>query len=294
MSEWYRTEFVSLLNERDGERLKAAFAHSLRSNLRAIPMFGPDFCEGVIARVPSDRAVALGEEGGRALRFRPMAFVVIALAVLIGGAAAQRFISTAQANARGPIVLATPEPVLSVASAAPRVAAVPATTPQPKQTAPPAKQTAPPPTAEPPTAVPAVAARLAPALPVARRIAHRPARRTPPPGRGVKTIVAQQTVRPTPEPTAMDLSDMPRSYSDATPLPGEAPPPVQMTQPQSVPTPIPTQAPSRGSWFHRTVMHLDPLKPHTSGWIYNSVKHIDPFKPHPQPTATATGGPQQL
>ncbi len=305
MSEWYRDEFTSLLSERDDERLKAAFSHTLRSNLRAISFFGPEFCEGVIAYVPSDRTVALGEEGRRGRRLRPMIFAVIALAVIIGGAAAQRFISTAQTNARGPVVLATPEPALSVASAAPRVAVLP----------PQAKQTVATPTVAPPSAAPTIAATPAaptaakpapaaiqaappttqpePVAPLINRIAHRRVGRTPPPGRGVKTIIAQQTIRPTPEPTPMDLSDMPRSYSDATPLPGEAPPPAPMAQPQSVPAPIPTEAPSRGSWFHRTVMHLDPLKPHTSGWIYNSVKHLDPFKPHPQPTATATGGPQQ-
>jgi hypothetical protein len=111
----------------------------------------------------------------------------------------------------------------------------------------------------------------------------------------VKTVVAQEHQLPTAEPTALDVSDMPRSYSDATPLPINQTPPAVDVPAQSVATPVSTAAPSRGSWLHRTIMHLDPLKPNTGGWIYNSVKHLDPFKPHPKPspTATATGGPQQ-
>jgi hypothetical protein len=296
LSEWYRNEFLSLLNETDGDRLKAAFAHALKSNLRAIPLFGEQFCEGVIAQVPSDRAVGIGEEGYQLPRVRPLAVAIVALALLIGGAAAQRFIATAEANARGPVVLVTPVPVTPAVSppVAPAIrhARHVALAPQIQRTAAPvvlhrARIAATPVFAAPPAPAPVI-------LP--KRITRTPRTpHTPPPGSGVKTIVAQQRPAPTAEPTALDVNDMPRSYSDATPLPQNATPPPIQVAPQDVATPVVTAAPSRGSWLHRTIMHLDPLKPNSGGWIYNSVKHLDPFKPHPQPspTATATGGPQQ-
>jgi hypothetical protein len=322
MNEWYRAEFTSLLEERDGERLKAAFAHTLKSNLRAIPFFGAEFCQGVIDNVPSDRAVALGEEEDQSPlpRIRPLAVGIVAVAIFIGGAAAQHFISTAQANARGPVVLSTPAPVVAFpataapSTTAPVAASAPvvhhaqhvALAPQIRKAAPPVAATAPPapaPSEAAPTAAPASATNARPAIapPVAApavgvhrapAVNARHVPRTPPPGAGVKTIVAQQRVTPAPQPTEVDTSDMPRSYSDATPLPNATPPPV-LVAPQDVSTPQATAAPSHGSWFHRTIMHLDPLKPNPGGWIHSSIMHVDPFKPHPKPTATATGGPQQ-
>jgi hypothetical protein len=306
LSEWYRAEFVSLLGEPDGERLKASFAHSLRSNLRAISFFGPSFCEGVIRHVPSDRTVGIGEEEDRQFpRVRPLAVAIVAAAVFIAGAAAQRVISTAQSNARTPVVLFTPVPAAPV-TPPPHIAAAPTQTqqhvrplahppspahsaprvalaPQVQHNAPPGPRVQPAPFPQPP-----------PPEHRAASVVRRAGPRTPPPGSGVKTIIAQQPrVQPTPEPTPIDVTDMPRSYSDATPLPADqTPPPVEVAVPQRVAAP-PTEAPRGGSWLHRTVMHLDPLKPQKGGFIYKSVMHLDPFKPHPQPTATATGGPQQ-
>lgn len=239
MGDWYRAEFLPLLDELDDARLKSAFTRSLKSNLRAIPLFGAAFCEGVISEIPGDRTVGLGEEAHRWRPLRPVAFAIIALALVIGGAAAQRVLSSASATAQTPVVLVTPFPVAAstpvpVAASTPVPVAV-AARPKPAATHPPAHATS------------------APAPRVIRR---------PPPGRGVKTIVVTPpSPSPAPQPAALDLGDMPQAYSDATPLPKDATaPPAQVPTRVRVPTPAP--APRRGSWLHRTIMHLDPFKPH--------------------------------
>jgi hypothetical protein len=295
MNDWYRSEFLPLINEMDEDRLRAAFAHSLKSNLRAIPLFGSNFCEGVIAKIPGDRTVGLGEEG-RAFRMRPVAFAVIALALLIGGAAAEHVFSNARANANTPVVLVTPAPA-SLATPVPMAAATPVpATPVPVKTQPvrraarravskPAPQ---PVAAPPPTAAPAPVVAQAPvAVPPVHRVFTSPPRlvRTPPPGSGVKTIVAQEPRRtPVPEATPVDTSDMPQAYSDATPLPANAPPPAAEVN-TAVRVPTPTPEPNH-SWTHRLV--------HAAVHLVNStLSTVGVAKKPSQPTPSASPpGPQ--
>ena len=254
----YRKEFVPLLAERDDARLKEAFAHSLKSNLRAIPLFGPQFCEGVIAHIPGDRTIGLGDEAYQPRRLHPAVWAAAALVLLLVGAGAQHAWSTAHANAETPVVLSTPPPPVSLATAAPvraphRRHRTTAAAPARRTPAPPAAtQTAPP--AAPVAAPPAAVAVAAPA--------DRRPLRTPPPGRGARTVVvAPPPPTPTPVPTPIDVTDMPRTYSDATPLPKAATPPPAVV-PEAVAARTPTPAPRRRSWIHRTIMHLDPFKPH--------------------------------
>lgn len=265
MNDWYRAEFLPLLDERDDDRLKRGFAQALKSNLRAIPLFGPAFCEGVISQTPGDRTVALGEEQRPWVRFRPLAFAAIALTLLFGGAAAEHVISNARAVSEGPVVTITPtpqpmqtgQPALAVGS--PK-AQPPVSSPRPPvqrvaQTVPHAAVTRTTATQAPATQPPATQPPAQPAqtaTPVSRP-ADRPrvaVARTPPPGRGVKTVVAAPPT-PAPSPSAVDTSDMPQAFTDATPLPkDETAPPAQVPAATGVPTPTP--APNR-SWTHRLV-----------------------------------------
>lgn len=284
MNDWYRSEFLPLAAENDDEHLRVTFAHSLKSNLRAIPLFGPNFCAGVIAQIPGDRTVGMGEEG-RSWRMRPVGFAIIALALLVGGAAAEHVLSTARANANTPVVLVTPAPapLTSPPAAAPSAASQRATaTPaRPAPTPAPVVAQAPFPTAS--AAAPAAA-------PAPRSVAAPPPRqsaRTPAPGSGVKTIVAQEPRRtPAPEPTPVDTSDMPQAYSDATPLPANATPaPAAEVNPASLRVPTPTPAPNR-SWTHRLV--------HAAVHLVNStLTTVGVSKKPSQPTPSASpSGPQ--
>lgn len=287
-NEAYRAEFSPLADQTDDERLKSAFAHALKSNLRAIPLFGPDFCEGVIAQVPGDRAIALGEEGYRFRQVRPAAFGIIALALLIGSAAVEHVWSNARANAQAPVVLATPMPIVMatpvpVAAAAPKPKPPPSRAPATSQPATPVRATPAPAT---PAAIAAAPAVEAPpvtathaAAPVQRPRPHA-ARHTAPPGRGVKTIVlAGSTPSPSAEATPVDVTDMPSSYTDATPLPHEATAaPAQVNTNVDVPTPTP--GPNR-YWLHSTVQGT--LK---------TLNNFNPFKHHhkgPDPTPSPRG-----
>lgn len=268
MNDGYRAEFLPLADVSGEDRLRAAFAHSLKSNLRAIPLFGPEFCEGVIANIPADRTVGLGEEGPQAMRLRPVAFAIVAIALLIGGAAAEHVLSTARANANTPVVLLTPQPAAPIATPAPALAA---------HAAPFTRKPAEPRRSIPPPSTPQPAPALAAAAPQ-----RRPARRVPPPGRGVKTIVARAPQpTPTPQPTPVDVSDMPQSYSDATPLPANATaPPAQVNTSVRVPTPTP--APNR-YWLHQTI-----------NGVGKTIDRLNPFKHHNAPSPTASPyGPQQ-
>lgn len=281
LNEAYRAEFLPLVDEPDDERLKSAFAHALKSNLRAIPLFGPDFCEGVIAQVPGDRAIGLGEEGHQFRQVRPAVLAVIALALAIGGAAAEHVWNNARANAQAPVVLATPAPIV-IPSAVPVAAATPQSQPQPKRTAAPVRATRAPATPAPATPaavaaapVAAPAQHAAPAPPVRPHLV----RHTAPPGRGVKTIVlAPSTPAPTPEPTPVDVTDMPRAYSDATPLPKEATSaPAQVSTSVDVPTPTP--GPNR-YWLHSTIRGT-----------LRTLNNLNPFKHRkaPEPTPSPAG-----
>lgn len=264
MNDGYRSEFVPLADEPSDDRLRAAFTRSLKSNLRAVPLFGPQFSEGVIAGIPGDRTIGLGEERSRARQLRPAAFAVIALALLLGGAAAEHVLSNARTNANVPVVLLTPEP--DAAPAAPRARKAAA----PKHAAP-RRAT--------PVPVPAVA--VAP-----QSVPARPApvvKRPPaPPGGGVRTIVARAPQpTPAPHPTPVDVTDMPQSYSDATPLPPDAtPPPAQVNTAVRVSTPTP---PPNRYWLHQTL-----------NGVGRTIQRLNPFKHRkaPAPSASPYGAPQ--
>jgi hypothetical protein len=259
MNEWYLAEFTPLLNERDDARVRSGFAHTLKSNLRAIPLFGPAFCEGVIGEIPGDRAVGLGEEhyypGVR--RIPPLAFGAAALALLIAGAAGEHAWNNASANAQTPVVLMTPAPVapgspvprrqMAAAIATPVKTPVKTAAPEPRSTPQPRAPAAAPAPAE--SQPQAVEPPRATSAPVRRTPVGRP---TPPPGKGVATVIAvRQTPEPSPEPSAIDVSDMPQAFTDATPLPRAASAaPAHVAVPLAVATPTP--GPNR-SWTHRLV-----------------------------------------
>ena len=253
LSDSYRAEFEPLLALPDDDALKAAFARALKSNLRAIPLFGSAFCAGVIEQTPDDRAIGLGEETSSLRRFRPAAFAALAAALIMGGAIADHVWSDAQSAAQTPVVFATPAPSRAP-HAAPTSVPVAVVSPRPERSTP-----APAETPAQPAPIPAPAA-------AAPQPAARPAiRATAPPGRGVRTVLAvprtpQPTRPPTLAPQDVDVSDMPRAYSDATPLPpSSTPPPAQIAAPKRLATPTP--APRHPSWLDRTLMHMDPFKP---------------------------------
>ncbi len=298
MNDGYRAEFMPLLEEPDEERVRSGFAHSLKSNLRAITLFGPGFCQGVIAQLPGDRAVGLGEERRPVGRLRPAAFGIIALVLFFGGAAAQHAWNSARVAAQTRPDLIAPPPDIAYQTPVPAAAAAPTprstATPQPPAPSPmrtaavrrtaapdrtqsPATQ-APAPRQEAVAVAPPVSRPAQPVAPPPRRPA--PAvRHTPPPGSGVKTIVAvQHTPAPSPEPTDVDVSDMPQAFTDATPLPrDETPPPAQVSTQTQVPTPTP--GPNR-YWLHSTIKGT--LK---------TIDRINPFKHHgaPDPSASPSG-----
>lgn len=268
MNEWYRGEFLPLLDDPDDERVKNAFARILKSNLRAIPLFGPAFCEGVISQIPAGRIVGVGEEGFHFPVLRPALFAIAAIALVLSGAAAQRVLSSVQTTAQTPTVIVTPT-AIPVHMPPRRVTA--RTIPAPA-TARPASASAAPPSAAPASAAPAILARAP------REAAAPPAvRRTPPAGSGVKTIVAAPvTPEPSPAATAVDTTDMPQSYSDATPLPRtESAPPAQVSTDPKVATPTP--GPNR-FFLHQTIKG-----------VTRTISHLNPFKPHPQPTPSPYG-----
>lgn len=275
MGMYYRGEFAQLLTGKTGgggidrfsgilleqwndAALQSALAGLLKTNLRAIPMFGPAFCDAVLAHVPTDRAVAIGEER-RGVLPRAAVFAGIAAALVAAGAAGEHYMANARAQSATPAVIAQPV-VLATPSAAPRAAKrrviaisspVPARAPTPAPVPTPTQAATPAPTAVPtaaPTAVPA-AQPTRKATPTA----------SPPHARGIATVVIPDPT-PTPEPSALDVTDMPDSYTDATPLPQVTAPPAEV--PGRVHLVTPTPKPVHHSWLHRTIMHLDPFKPH--------------------------------
>ncbi len=284
MGDYYRAEFVRLLrdetggsrftaktmssqefaqivrDEQNGGALQHAFARLLKSNLRAIPIFGSAFSQAVLAHVPNDRTVALGEESSNT-RMRALVFGGLAVALVIAGAAGEQFLMNvrAQTSASPLPVISAPPMAISVAAPAARpktVAKAAAPTPAPT----PAPQTPAPPPSPPPVAssvgAPAV---LAPAPTPHRRQPQRP-RPTPPPASGVATIaIPTPTPAPSVEPSDLDVSDMPDAYTDATPLAPQTAPPAEA--PHHVILNTPTPKPPRG-WIKRSLIHLDPFKPH--------------------------------
>lgn len=276
MGMYYRGEFAQLLTGKSGGggldrfseillqqwsdgALQSALAGLLKTNLRAIPMFGPAFCDAVLAQVPTDRAVAIGEERNGMLP-RAAIFAGIAAALVVAGAAGEHYMANARAQSATPAVIAEPVPlvtapatshpvtrrVIAVSSPAPARAPTPAPVPTATQAA---------------TAAPTVAPTAEPTL----EATATPPRRTPGPtqspphARGIATVVIPDPT-PTPEPSALDVTDMPDSFTDATPLPQVTAPSAQV--PGRVHLVTPTPKPVHHSWLHRTIMHLDPFKPH--------------------------------
>ena len=289
---YYRTEFVALLAEfgavdraqpdalssedfvqavreaGDGEALQGAFARLLRSNLRAIPLFGATFTQGVLDSVPSDRAVAIGEEP-RNSRMRTIVLGGVAVALIFAGAAGEHVIATVRTqNAlasplpqvqSAELTAATPAPPVQqrsqthAKSLSPsmRVVVTPAPAPPQPQVRPQRQEPTPPPQQPQPLAVPPPVAQ--PARTTAPRAKH-----TPPPAQGVATVALPDPT-PTPEPSDLDVSDMPDVFTDATPLPSQSPPPAQVPSGVTLKTPAPP--PKHKSWIKRTISHLNPFKP---------------------------------
>lgn len=267
----YRAEFVPLLDEPDDGRLKRAFIGGLKSNLRAIPLFGAAFCEGLIAQIPGDRAVGLGEETRTWPALRPAAVAIAALVLVLGGATIHHLVSAESAAAHAPVVLEkprTPAPFAVVAHPVHK-AAVPI-----RRAAVRVAQALP--AATPPAAA-AVTAAPVPAVPSHPKSSVTVARRLPP-GSGVKTVVAQRTPPPQLKPGDVDTSDMPQAYTDATPLPSEAPPPARVSTPLGVPTPTP--GPNR-SWTHRLL--------HAAVRLVNSTLSTVGVSKKPTPTPSPSG-----
>lgn len=263
MTESYRAEFVPLLDIAGDEHLKSAFAHALKSNLRAIPLFGATFCEGVIAQIPSGQVVGLGEERRFWPVLRPAALGVAAIALLLAAATVQHLFSAARATAQAPIVLSTPPPTMAPPARIAHRPAAPRPAAPPRVPAPPAARPQPRPV------VAQAPVQTAPPVRVAPHVA-----RTLPPGRGVKTVVVQETPQPSPTPQEVDVSDMPQPYSDATPLPNNQPPPqARVPTAQGVATPTPE--PNR-SWTHRLVHAAVHLVNTTLGTVGISKAHVAP------------------
>ncbi len=292
MGAYYRAEFVRLLlddttaprsgaQELDGREfvqivraphsegaLKDAFARLLKSNLRAIPVFGPTFTNAVLQHVPADRSIDIGEEshGGSA---RTVAIAIAAVALLLLGAAGERVFSSVRAqNGASPLPQAA-MPIAGYATPLPREQKPTAAL---VKTLPPAAAAARVATPLPaPTGQTTPAAAAAPYVERARVLAapapsvRRPARSTPTPqpAQGIATIaIPAATPAPTTEPTSYDVSDMPDAYSDATPLPVVTAPPAAVPHKVVLKTPPPKP---KKSWLKRTLNHfidrMDPFKP---------------------------------
>jgi hypothetical protein len=253
LSAYYRDQFLPILQLNDEDAVRATFSRALKANLRAVSLFGRDFAESVLAYVPSDRAIGIGEEQQFARR-TAAALVATAFVAAVAGGAADRYLKDRRAVAPAPPPIAlmaptepalTPAPVVRLRRNAPhrrrRVVAAAAVAPAPA----------------PPPSTPAVQVEAAP-LPVRRRL------RTPPPGRGVLTVRLAPPPVPAaqPDPQALDVSDMPGPLTDATPLPSASVAPAIVTHAVAPRTPVPTPRPRGHSWLHRTIMHLDPFKHH--------------------------------
>ena len=278
MGAYYRAEFVRLLEEyrgighvetndlsaehftdivrkaRGDEALQHAFARLLKSNLRAIPVFGGTFTEAILENVPSDRAVGIGEESSN-VGMRAAVLGGLAVALVFAGAVGEHVIANVRAQSVATPLPAVAAPVVSVVTPQPRATArashavAIATAVTPTATPAPVPSAAVP---APPPIVPVAAPTRAPAT----RNKH-----TPPPAQGVATIAVPNPT-PTPEPTALDVSDMPDAFTDATPLPQQTAAAAEVPHKVSLKTPAPTPKPRSHSWFKRAILHLDPFKPH--------------------------------
>lgn len=261
-----REEFVHLVQDaRDDAAVARAFSRLLKSNLRAIPIFGPAFAQAIMRHLPADRTVAIGEERS-ADPMRVATIAGLALALVLAGAFGEHMVSTVRARAAAtplPDVTA-PLAVLPVRHLVQRTAASrPApTTLAPAAaapTAPAAERTvAPPPAPQPQPLAITVVARptLTPGSRTPARVPRVAA--TLPPAQGVATVNVPEPT-PTVEPSPIDVSDMPEAYTDATPLPKETPGPAVVPHRVALKTPPPK--PKHKGWLQRTILHLDPFKP---------------------------------
>ena len=258
--EYYRSELRALLRPHAGDReLRKDFVRFLKSNLRAIALFGPAFGEDVLRICPQHRVVAIGEDTRTDPKTRSMVLAGTAIALLVLGGAAEHAVSTAKAAAQLPDAIATPLPIAALpvirstrATAAGAPAAPAPAAPAHPAVSHPARPIA---IAAPPAQYDVPPAQ--PAAPIAR-----PERRAP---RRTRDAHGPTVTVPVPVPAAsppaapIDVNDMPNAYNDATPLPQPTAAPVDAPSRVSVPTPSP--APKHRSWLHRTLMHLDPFKP---------------------------------
>ncbi|HET7813991.1 MAG TPA: hypothetical protein VFL13_06430 [Candidatus Baltobacteraceae bacterium] len=278
LSEYYSQEFSRVSAAPDEASMRSAFAHTLQSNLRAIPLFGPAFGESVLELTPSERAVGFSDEPQQR-RSRVVAGTVVAIALAAAAFAGGHYVTEARIQASS----ATAEPMAIVplpqvpaartqvhskgrnrAMAPHRVAVMPAT----------AAAATPPPATSTPAQPAAAAAPAQQSVPSAARTQSvpvptprnrpRPSRTPSPPIAHGEAVVAIPQSKPkhvdTVQSTGIDTSDMPQPYTDATPIPGESPAAISEPHGSRVNTPAP--APHRGGWFHRTIMHIDPFKPH--------------------------------
>lgn len=264
----YRAEFLRLLGREHDEfslavsesgeaQLRETLAGFLKSNLRAIPIFGSPFGLAVLEHAPVERAVGIGEETpNRGMRAAIVAGIAMVL-MLLGAAGERLVVARSAPPSPEPIAIAVPSPqanaspqrahsFVPVHRTAARVTPVPATAPE--QTAPPAQQV---PSA--PESAPAVYAGPATAPPATAAPTIQPAH-----GKGVAVVTPPQPT-PAPQQSDLDTTDMPESYSDATPIPEPSAAGVTVG---AVRVATPKPSPKHHSWLHRTIMHLDPFKPH--------------------------------
>ncbi len=261
---YYRDEFARLTGSRDFETaldtqrsdavLQNAFVKFLKSNLRAIPIFGNSFGLALLDHTPVDRAVGIGEERGNRLG-RGALVSSAALALVLAGAVGEHVVAGARASAQNPqpvvmlppAAIGTPHPAHRKASAsepAPktrvlaRVTATYVPTPVPQAVEAPTVVNPPPPPRSSPS----------------------PSRAsTPLSGAGVGEVTAPPQT-PTPQPSDIDVTDMPESYSDATPMPQQSPMTAEVPD-HAIRVPTPKPSPKKHSWLHRTLSHLNPFKP---------------------------------
>lgn len=257
----YRAEFLRLLGrpqddfalavaESNDIALRNTLARFLKSNLRAIPIFGSPFGLAVLEHAPVERAVGIGEEApNRGMRTAILAGIAVVL-MLLGAAGERLVVSRSAPPSPEPIAVAVPSPQITVPPQPahrepPRRRVAAAETVQPVATHPPAQTyvtSAPPPPAT-------TAATTAPPAPPSAQPAH---------GKGV-AVVAPAQATPVPQQSDLDTTDMPEAYTDATPIP--EPSAASVTVGSSVRVATPKPSPKHHSWLHRAIMHLDPFKP---------------------------------
>ncbi len=276
LNEYYAEEFSRVQAIDDGDSLRAAFAHALGANLRVIPLLGTSFAEAILEHAPSERAVGFSDE--RAIRTpRIIAGGVVALSLAAVAVAGGHYVTTTRsqssaavaAGAPPPVTVALPSPSQAIQrrSTAARGAhrTITAKPQHPVANAAPPKApavyAAPAPIVQTPGYAPVAAHHaVAAAAPRAKNVAAVPVAH----GEAVVQVTApprRPAVQPESSPATLDTTDMPQPYTDATPLPDETPVPATDV-PRVVHVANPTPAPRHGGWLHRTIMHLDPFKPH--------------------------------